>query len=291
MNILLTGASGQLGREWQHFFSRQSNDAFLLLPYTSPQLDITHFEEVSNEIAELQPEIVINCAAYTGVDKAEQERDRSKKINADAVAHLAAQCKKHDTKLVHYSTDYIFTGARKDREQFPEGYPEDHPPDPVNWYGYTKWKGEEAIRASGCRHLIIRTTWLCGRFGKNFVKTMLKYGKERDELQVVDDQWGSPGFADEVVENNFKLIEENAEGTYHLTSGGLTNWAEFANTIFEYSGIETRVKPISSEEFPTEAKRPKFSKLSTKKVEQLPGITITSWQEGLKRLLAQLENH
>lgn len=289
--IILLGASGQLGTEWQLFFNNNKNLDILLLPYTSSQLDITHFEEMSYEISKQQPDIVINCAAYTKVDKAEEERERAKKINTEAVAQLAEVCKRHDIMLVHYSTDYIFAGKKEDRRQFPKGYPEDHPADPINWYGRTKWEGEEAIRVSGCRHQIIRTTWLCGRFGHSFVKTMLKYGKEHDELKVVNDQWGSPGFADEVVENNFKLIEEDAEGTYHLTSKGLTNWAEFAEAIFEYSGIDVTVKQIPSEDFPTTADRPRFSKLDTTKIEQLPGITISSWEESLKRLLTQLEKH
>lgn len=291
MKIILLGASGQLGHEWQYFFSRKTKGQVILLPYTSTQLDITNFGELDNEIAEQQPDIIINCAAYTDVDKAEKEKKKAKLINTDAVGHLAEECEKHSIKLVHYSTDYIFPGRERDREKFPDGYPEDHPADPINKYGLTKWEGEEAIRESGCRHLIIRTTWLCGRYGNNFVKTMLKYGRERGELQVVDDQWGSPGFADEVVENNFKLIEEEAEGTYHLTSKGLTNWADFAKTIFDYSGIEVSVKSIPSEAYPTEAERPKFSKLNTSKAEKVAGVTITNWQDGLKRLLRQLENN
>ncbi len=291
MKIILLGASGQLGREWQYYFSKHPNDSLVLLPYTSLQLDITHFEELSNEIIELQPDIIINCAAYTNVDKAEKEEKKARAVNSEAVAHIAGECEENGIKLVHYSTDYVFPGNEEDRERFPAGYPEDHPADPINKYGQTKWEGEEAIRESGCSHLIIRTTWLCGRYGNNFVKTMLKYGREREELQVVDDQWGSPGFADDVVENNFKLIEEEAEGTYHLTSKGLTNWADFAKTIFDYAGLEVSVKSIPSEEYPTEAERPKFSKLDTTKVEQVNGVTITSWQTGLKRLLSQIENH
>lgn len=290
MKIVLLGASGQLGREWQYYFSSRPDDSIILLPYTSKQLDITHHEELAKEISTQQPEVVINCAAYTDVDKAEDEFEKAKKINADAVAKMAAVCEENDIKLIHYSTDYIFPGNEEDRENFPAGYPEDHPADPVNKYGQTKWEGEEAIRKSGCSHLIIRTTWLCGRFGNNFVKTMLKYGREKEELQVVEDQWGSPGFADEVVANTMKLIEAEAGGTYHLTSKGLTNWADFAKTIFDYAGIEVSVKSIPSEEYPTKAERPRYSKLDTTKAEQVEGINISSWQDGLKRLLNQLEN-
>lgn len=287
---MLLGASGQLGREWQLLGSQLHERNILFLPYTSSQLDISRFEGVSREIAEIKPEMVINCAAYTKVDRAEKEREQARTINAEAVSHLAEQCRKQGSKLIHYSTDYVFPGKEGDRDRFPKGYPEDHPADPVNWYGQTKWEGEQAIRASGCHYLIIRTTWLCGRFGNNFVKTMLKYGRERDELQVVDDQWGSPSFADEVVKHTFKLIEEDAEGTYHLTSGGLTNWWEFAMKIFEYSDISVAVKPVSSEEFPTDAPRPKFSKLDTRRAEEEYGIKADPWEKGLKRLLKEIES-
>ncbi|MDX1586280.1 MAG: dTDP-4-dehydrorhamnose reductase [Balneolaceae bacterium] len=291
MKIMLLGASGQLGREWQYYFSRDSTDSHLLMPYTSSQLDITRHEEVAREINSQQPDVVINCAAYTQVDKAEEEKEKAKEINAEAVAHLASVCKSNFAKLLHYSTDYVFPGNNTDRQKYPDGYPEDHPVNPINWYGQTKWEGEEAIRTSGCRHIIIRTTWLCGRFGNNFVKTMLKYGREKQQLKVVNDQWGSPGFADEIVANSMKLCEAEVNGTYHLTSKGITNWAEFAEAIFAYSGIGVTVNPVPSEEYPTEARRPKFSKLDTSKAEKVAGVSITDWRDGLQRLLKQLKNH
>jgi len=290
MKILLLGASGQLGKEWQRFFSKQEAGDLFLVPYTSSQLDITRYEEVSKEIDRQQPDLIINCAAYTAVDKAETERAEAEAVNSDAVAHLAGQCEKHDVKLLHYSTDYIFAGNREDKDRFPQGYPEDHIADPVNWYGQTKWLGEEAIRNSGCSYLIVRTSWVCGAFGSNFVKTMLRFGKERKTVDIVNDQWGSPGFADEIVANSFKLIEDNAEGTYHLTSEGLITWADFGIELFKSSGIDVKVNAIPSEEYPTDARRPRFSKLDTSKAEQVPGVSITSWQEGLNRLLDQLEN-
>lgn len=291
MKIILLGASGQLGREWQHYFSQHLSDSRIVFPYTSGQLDVTHHEEVAKEVSTRQPDLVINCAAYTRVDQAEKEKDKARAINIDAVANLANVCNKKRVQLIHYSTDYVFPGKEEDRERYPNGYPEDHSAEPINWYGQTKWEGEEAIRKSGCRHLILRTTWLCGRYGNNFVKTMLKYGKEKEELKVVDDQWGSPGFADEVVANTLKLFEAGAGGTYHLTSKGLTNWAEFAEAIFNYSGIDVRVKSVPSEEYPTVARRPKFSKLDTSKAEKVAGVSITEWRDGLQRLLKQLENH
>ena len=288
--VAFFGASGQLGREWQRYITERYPDV-VLLPYTSSQLDITRHEEVSHEITERQPDLIINCAAYTKVDRAEEERDRAMEVNARAVGHMAKECKKHGIRLVHYSTDYIFAGRKVDRDQFPEGYPEDHPADPVNWYGQTKWKGEEAIRASGCSHLIIRATWLCGVYGHNFVKTMLRLGREKDFLQVVDDQWGSPSFAEEVVRNTDALLDERAGGTFHLTSTGLITWFQFAEAIFEETGVEVNLKPVRSEAFAQKAERPKFSKLNTEKAEQVAGVHIRPWREVLRRLLKQIENH
>lgn len=290
MKILLLGASGQLGKEWQFFLKKKELNNVQLLPFNSQQLDITKYQSVTYEIETHEPALIINCAAYTKVDRAEQEQERARKVNAEAVAHLAHLCRKHDITLVHYSTDYIFAGAEEDRERFPYGYPEGHSAEPINWYGKTKWLGEEAIRNSDCRHLIIRTCWLCGRYGNNFVKTMLRLGKERDELDIVNDQWGSPTFADEVVTNCYALMKANAEGTYHITSAGLTNWAEFAREIFTLADIQVSIKTVPSEEYPTVAERPRYSKLDTRKADGVSGVEISDWQEGLKRLLNDLRN-
>lgn len=291
MKIFLLGASGQLGEEWQWLMTTEKQDGHLLIPYTSSQLDITHFDEVAKEIAEQQPDVIINCAAYTDVDGAEEKRALAKRVNGEAVAHLAKLCEHHKVKLIHYSTDYVFAGSMDDKERFPEGYPETHAPDPINWYGETKWIGEQAIKASGCRYLILRTAWLCGRFGKNFVKTMLRLGTERKDLNVVDDQWGSPSFTSEIVKNSCTLLEQEIEGTYHLTSRGLITWEEFARSIFIFSDVDVAISPVHSEEYPTVARRPNFSKLNTRKVEKITGVTITGWEDGLQQLLEQLKNH
>lgn len=288
MKILLLGASGQLGREWQTFFTGFDADKFVVLPYTSDQLDITHFENVEHELTEQQPDVIINCAAYTKVDKAEEEREKARLVNAKSVQNLANLCKSLNIKFVHFSTDYIFAGDTEDRKRFPEGYPEDHNADPVNWYGRTKWEGEEAIRNSGCAHLIIRASWLCGAYGNNFVTTMLRLAREHDQLDVVCDQWGSPTFTDDLVRNTFILIEENREGTYHLTSEGMISWADFAEKIFALADKQVTVNSIPSSEYPTAAARPCFSKLNTRKIKSISGIETEEWQQGLRRLLKQL---
>lgn len=289
MKIILLGASGQLGREWQYFFSQKNND-IVLLPYTSQQLDITHFDKVDREIKEQQPDVVINCAAYTKVDEAEEKRQLARKVNAEAVRHLAEICRDITCKLIHYSTDYVFPGRKRDRERNPEGYPEDYPVDPINWYGQTKWEGEEAVRGTLNDYLILRVSWLCGQFGNNFVRTMLKFGRERNHLKVVNDQWGSPTFTENVVRNTFVLIESGQTGTFHVTTTGLITWYDLAKTIFEIKEISIDLNTVTSDEFPTEAKRPFFSKLSTKKIEAVPDIVLRDWKTGLERLLHQLEN-
>lgn len=287
MKILLLGASGQLGKEWQEFL-KQSDSGIHLLTYTSSQLDITNYTKLSDELRNQQPDAVVNCAAYTDVDGAEEHKKLARKVNAEAVLYLAELSKELGFKLIHYSTDYVFPGSESDQHKFPRGYPEDHAADPVNWYGRTKWEGEQAIRQTTGNPIIIRISWLCGKYGSNFVKTMLKLGRERKELQVVDDQRGSPTFAENVVFNSWKLMESGATGTYHLTSRGLITWCDFARKIFECSEIDVKLDPVSSDAFPTKAKRPYFSKLNIKKLESISGTEVIDWEEGLENLLKQL---
>lgn len=288
MKIVLLGASGQLGSEWKSWIERHHSTDIDLLSYTSAELDITHYKEVSDELRRQKPDVVINAAAYTKVDEAEEERKLAHKVNVEAVLYLAELSQELEFKLVHFSTDYIFAGNKEDRKFFPDGYPEDHEIDPVNWYGKTKWEGEQAIRQTTENHLIIRVSWLCGQYGHNFVKTMLKLGQERDHLQVVGDQWGSPTFAENIVANCWTLIDANAIGTFHLTSNGLITWHDFAREIFSSNGMDVRIEKVDSDTFPTKARRPHFSKLSTRKISTIEGIQLIDWQEGLCKLLARI---
>lgn len=288
MKVALLGASGQLGREWQARFGDEFDGEGSLLTYTSSQLDITDPKRVDDELRSQNPDIIINCAAYTDVDGAEEHREKAHRVNVEAVAGLAELSAELDCMLVHYSTDYVFPGAPDDRTHFPEGYPEDHPTNPINYYGKTKLQGEESIRSSGCPHLIIRVAWLCGAFGSNFVKTMLQLGRERDQLQVVNDQWGSPSFAENVVFNSWQLLKAGQHGTFHITSNGLITWYDFARAIFETAGVDVEVEPVSSDHFPTAAKRPRFSKLNTQKVKAVDGTNLINWKAGLRAMLDQL---
>lgn len=288
MTIVLLGASGQLGREWQEFIERHHSDQFTLLPYTSSDLDITHYQDVSDELREQEPDLVVNCAAFTNVDGAEEDRKLAQKVNVEAVLYLAELSKELEFKLVHYSTDYIFPGDQEDRQQLPDGYPEDHRVNPINWYGRTKWEGEQAIRNTNGNHLIMRLSWVCGQYGDNFVKTMLQLGRERDQLQVVNDQWGSPTFAADVVRNSMALVNAECKGTYHYTSDGLISWYDYAEEIFSLSDIDIQLEGVDSEAFPKKAERPAFSKLDTQKIRSDLGDVTEDWKEGLRQLLDHL---
>ena len=178
MKVLVTGAGGQLGKEWVDFCK---DHGVSYNSFSSNELDITDEDKAGKTIADLAPDVLINCAAYTKVDEAEENKQIALKINAESVKKLANICNRNNVKLVHYSTDYVFAGNKSDKENSPEGYKEEDSTDPVNAYGYSKLKGEEAIKDSGCKFLLLRVSWLCGKYGHNFVKTMLRLGAERDE--------------------------------------------------------------------------------------------------------------
>ena len=285
MKLLITGAGGQLGKEWVDFCTYSKIN---FISFTSSELDITDKEKVESVFVKNSPDIVVNCAAYTRVDDAEDNQELVLKVNAESVKLMAELCKKHHLKLVHYSTDYVFAGNKSDRESSPEGYKEEDSTDPVNAYGYSKLNGEEAIKNSGCEFLLLRVSWLCGKYGNNFVKTMMKLGAEREELNVVNDQFGAPTFADQVVDQTFELLKQKKTGVYHLSSEGVISWYQFAKEIFKQKGMEVNVNPVSSSEFKTKAERPFFSKLSTQKISNIEPIKILDWKEGLQRLLATL---
>lgn len=282
MRLLITGACGQLGKEWVEFCE---NNNLEYNAFCSDELNILDHSALLSIVQEKKPTVFINCAAYTKVDQAEEDHELAHKVNAGALKFISDLCLKLSIKLVHYSTDYVFNGKIEDRQKLPDGYSEDFLADPQNVYGISKRKGEEFIEQSGSEYLLLRVSWLCGKHGNNFVKTMLTLGGQGKSLKVVSDQFGSPTFANQVVEQTFQLLENQSKGVFHLTCSGITNWYEFAREIFRLSGMDVEVEPIESSEYPTKAKRPFFSKLSTKKISTIPGVRITSWQEGLKEFL------
>ncbi len=286
MRILITGGSGQLGQEWVGYLNRKEVE-FISLP--SADLDITDHDDTNRVLSNLRPDLIINCAAYTKVDQAEDEKETAHQVNGKAVANLAQYCAKKNIKLVHFSTDYVFPGTKEDMQELTEGYPEDYPTNPVNAYGESKLAGEKAILESECDFLLIRVSWLCGKYGNNFVKTMLKLAEERDELKVVNDQFGCPTFTRNVVENCWELIEKKKEGIFHLTSIGKITWYDFASEIFKQAGVSIKLHPVESSEFSTKAKRPAFSLLSTEKIANISGVSLIEWEEGLKSMLAELK--
>lgn len=284
MKFLLTGAGGQLGREWLRFLSRQGRP---FSAWGSDELDVTDVRKTKRVIQKEAPDVVINCAAYTQVDRAESEPEMADLVNRKGVKNIAELCEQNGIRLVHYSTDYVFPGKAEDQKKYPCGYPEDAEPNPINTYGASKRAGEIAFKESGVEGLLIRVSWLCGMYGSNFVKTMLRLGSERKELSVVADQIGSPSFAADVVKKSVQLLEMEQTGIVHISSSGKISWAEFAAEIFRQSRLKVVVHPITTDEFPTKAARPAFSLLHNSKLEIL-GVPQTDWKKGLAMLIQQL---
>ena len=287
MKILITGANGMLAKEIKEKFA-QGNELILT---DVAELDITNQEMVMKFVEKEKPECIINCAAFTAVDKAEVAGEIVEKINADGPGNLAKAAKANNATLVHVSTDYVF-GGDLDVEK---DYKEDDPKNPVTAYGITKLHGEEQIQANTDKYYIFRTAWLYGIGGNNFVKTMLKLGETKDELNVVADQHGSPTYAKDLTEIIYQAIEKKIPyGIYNATNEGYTTWYEFTKEILKEQGIECKVNPVTTEEYIemmkiTQAKRPFNSQMSKAKLEAC-GINVPEWKDGLKRYLAESTN-
>lgn len=290
VRYLITGFNGQLGHEYGHFLGHQQTaqpeSAFRGL--SREELDITDAAAVEACFADFQPEVLINAAAYTQVDKAETETGRCMQINRDGVENLARACAAQNCTLVHFSTDYVFPGAAEDRERYPAGYPENAPLQPVNAYGESKLKGELALQQHLDDFLILRVSWLCGSHGQNFLKTMLRLSESHKKLTIVDDQLGAPTFTFDVVDATERLLAAGARGIFHLGTQGTHSWHAFATAIFEEAGRDIEAAPVGSEAYPTPATRPAFSKLDTQKFESAcDGITY-DMRTGIRRVLREL---
>ena len=274
MKILLTGCAGMLGKALAEALS-----AHEVIAVDRKELDITDAVAVEKIFTENNFDFCVNAAAYTAVDKAEEEFAAAGEVNGVAVGILAENCKKRNVKLIHFSTDYVFDGESD------EGYREDAQTNPVNAYGKSKLLGEELIQRSGCDFAIIRLSWLFGD-GKNFVATMLHLGAEKPEIKVVSDQIGKPTYAKDLAEATAKLIANWQSGIFHLTNEGETSWFEFAQKIFELKNLPVKVIPISSHEFPTPARRPKNSVLLNTKLPRL-----RNYEEALRNYLEEKLNY
>lgn len=259
-SVLVTGSNGQLGRSLQKIVSEKSNN--INFTFTSrDSLDISNSKELESFFKENPFDYCINCAAYTAVDKAEEEKERAFLINAEAVRTLAERCKKYNVTLIHISTDFVFDGTKG------EPYVETDPTNPLNVYGASKLQGETYIEEILDNFFIIRTSWVYSEFGNNFVKTMLRLAKERDEISVVNDQIGCPTYAKDLAELISEIVYNDNEefGLYHFCNKGVLSWYEFAKNIIDISELACEVKPIFSKDFKSLATRPKYSVLNTSK--------------------------
>ena len=291
MNVLVTGANGQLGSELREV-SAGGRDRYIFTDVSSLSgvetvfLDITNIEALRIICDSEQVDVIVNCAAYTAVDKAEDDHNGAMLLNSTAVANLAKVAAERNATLIHISTDYVFHG------DMTVPYKEDWPTDPLGVYGSTKLLGEREIAKSGCRSIIFRTAWLYSPFGKNFVKTMRSLTAERDSIKVVFDQVGTPTYARDLACLIVKVISEgllDKTGTYHFSDEGAISWYDFAKAICELSGNRCDIRPCHTNEFPSKAERPRFSVLDKTKVKETFGITIPYWRDSLIHCIKRLE--
>lgn len=287
--ILILGASGQVGTELQRSFA----GAGKVVSCDRTRADLSQPESLRALIREIRPSVILNAAAYTAVDRAETERGLATAINATAPGVLAEEAARLGALLVHYSTDYVFNGSKS------SAWLETDSTDPLNFYGASKLAGEQAIQAVGGKYLIFRTSWVYGPHGKNFLLTMLRFGRERDELRVVDDQVGSPTSSIAIADATRSAVDralgsqEDLSGIYHLTCGGEISWCGFARAIFarcgaQLQGKEPRVTAIRTEQYPTPAARPRNSALANEKLHERFGIELPPWQPALDEVVRRL---
>ncbi len=282
MNILVTGANGQLGNEIRRR-SEASTHNYIFTDVA--ELDITNATAVLCAAQEVKPEVIINCAAYTNVDKAEEDEQTAHLINCVAVENLAVAAKQTGATLIHVSTDYVFDG----RGCTP--YTEDADVAPTGAYGRTKLAGERAAIDSGCKYIVIRTAWLYSAFGRNFVKTMRTLTSERPALQVVFDQVGSPTYAGDLADAILHIVEGgmlDRNGIYHYSNEGVCSWYDFAKEICAMSGNVCDIRPCHSDEFPSKVARPHYSVLDKTKIKQTFGLEIPHWKESLAKCIEEL---
>ena len=296
MNILVTGANGQLGNCMRNAVEKASHNELRASHNTYhftdvAELDITDAEAVAKMVRDYDIKVIVNCAAYTNVDKAESDRDFAELLNAKAVRNLADAVKANDGTLIHISTDYVFGGSIGNTPRT-----EEEPANPTGVYGETKLNGERQIADSGVKALIFRTAWLYSEYGKNFVKTMLSLTSTKPELKVVFDQVGTPTYAQDLADTIFGIIEdgkmESNEGIYHYSNEGVCSWYDFTKAIADIAGNDgCDIKPCHSDEFPSPVTRPSYSVLDKTKVKETFGIHIPYWRDSLRKCIQNINNH
>ena len=294
MNILVTGANGQLGNEMR-IIAAGSNDRYIFTDVNQIEgaettyLDITDLQAVRDIVAKNNVDAIVNCAAYTNVDKAEEDVALCTLLNSKAPENLAIAMKETNGLLVHISTDYVFGG-----DPYNTPCTEEKKGTPTGVYGQTKLQGEEAIVATGCKHVIIRTAWLYSEFGKNFCKTMMSLTATKPQLKVVFDQAGTPTYALDLAKAIAVVLEKfdgSQTGIYHYSNEGVCSWYDFTKMIAEYNGTtECDVQPCHSNEFPSPVKRPAYSVLDKTKIKEVFGVKVPYWTESLKQCIANIKN-
>jgi dTDP-4-dehydrorhamnose reductase len=289
MKILITGANGQVGWELQRTLAPLGE----VVALGHADLDLSNPDAIRQAMRQIAPDLIVNAAAYTAVDRAEQERDLAHAVNAVAPGVLAEEAKHLNAALVHYSTDYIFDGSKG------SPYVEIDAPNPMSVYGVTKLAGEKAISAVGCPHLILRTSWVYGARGKNFLLTIQRLAQERDELRVVDDQLGAPTWSRMIAESTAAIVNQclhkgsvadmlrDKGGLYHLTAAGNTSWFGFASEIVKHLDKPPRMTPIGTAEYPLPAPRPAYSVMSNNKLTRTFGIALPDWKRALALCAAE----
>lgn len=291
MKVLVVGCNGMLG---QDLMLRLGRSQYHAVGLDIPAIDITDGKDLQSKVERLAPALVINCAAYTAVDRAESEAELAFSVNRDGSANLAKVCSRQGAVLVHISTDYVFDGNHR------APYRETDPANPLGVYGQSKWEGEEAVRREVAEHLIVRTAWLFGARGQNFVKTILRLSRERDEVRVVADQFGCPTWTGDLADALVTMTNQIGQkrtpiqwGTYHFCGSGKTTWHGFAEVIVAEGRQRERLRvkrviPITTAEYPTPAARPAWSVLDCGKIERNFGIVANKWQDGLSAMMSEL---
>ena len=279
MRILVTGANGQLGQEFKNNVSNSNHEFFFK---DVNELDITKKKEILNYVTIYKIQLIINCAAYTNVNKSETYKNLAIKVNSDAVKNLIEVCEEKKLKMIHFSTDYVYNSNNMTPIR------EDSNINPVNYYGISKREGEKIIEKSSSNSIIIRTSWLYSKYGINFVKTMIKKGENEKKVYVINDQFGCPTYSKDLVECTLSMIDSNnfnKNKTYNFSNEGYTNWYELTKKIFELKRIKCEVIPVDSNQYKNKAIRPKFSITDKSRIKDIFNISIRRWDEALEEFI------
>ena len=279
MKILVTGASGQLGQEFQNNVSKSKDDFYFT---DETELDITNKNHVLNYVSNNQIKLIINCAAYTNVNKSETNKKQAIKVNVDGVRNLVEVCEERKLKMIHFSTDYVYNSDNLNPIK------ENSNINPINYYGISKREGEKIIEKSLSDSIIIRTSWLYSKYGNNFVKTMIKKGKKGEKIYVINDQFGCPTFSKDLVDCTLNIIGSsklNKHKVYNFSNEGYTNWFDFTKKIFELKKINCDIIPVDSNNFKTTANRPKFSVTDKSRIKDIFNVSIRNWEDALKEFI------